>query len=393
MSTGVFAVVALAAVWLLDRRRATLSTAWSVGLGVAWLAGTALFDPTEWQWLRDMAALIPGTPFRTPLSRMDWSGFVRSAANLLVLSPVVLVIPAAAVLTVAGTRRRWSALTGIVVAVLLVSASVVAQAEWFEYQWIGLPVLAVAVAVLGVAVGPPGPRAAIMTMVAPVAVGGIASAVLLSQPVTWREEHFRPVVLACLAIAAGGAVLAGVMVHRSGVAVTSARPAAVGSLTVLCATVALTIATLAANLPDAGYSYAGYHDADTPLSQYRQSAALRADLAGLRQRIGARTPVLYLAFGDIGYFAELPTSCRYPSPVWLQRSTYLLYVRTFASYRQNARCLSVMDARYLVLEPSWFDVQGLAPDLATRVEDTFDCAPGRAIAVADGEVLACPRRS
>jgi hypothetical protein len=380
MSTGVFAVLALVAVWLFDRRRGWVSAGWSAGLGAVWLAGTAVFEPTEWQWLRDMADLAPGTPFHTPLSRVDWSGFLHSAANLLVVSPVVLVIPAAGVLIVAATRRRWVALAGVVVAVLLVSASVVAQAEWYQYQWIGLPVLAVALAVLGVAVGP---RVAVPVLVAPLAVGGVASAVLLSQPVAWRAAHFSSVVLAYVVVAVGGGVLALVAVRRPD------RSWRVGP-TAIVATLALTIAVLAANLPDAGYSYADYHAGDTNLSEFRQTAALRGDFAALRQQIGATTPVLYLAFGDIPYLAGLPTSCRFPSAVWLQRSTYLPYVRGFATYQQNAACLTTTDARYLILEPSWINAQSLAPPLAARVDDTFDCT--RALSVDGGYVLACPRR-
>jgi len=76
--------------------------------------------------------------------------------------------------------------------------------------------------------------------------------------------------------------------------------------------------------------------------------------------------------------------------VWLQRSTYLPYVRGFATYQQNAACLTTTDARYLILEPSWINVQSLASPLPARVDDTFDCT--RALSVDGGYVLACPRR-
>jgi hypothetical protein len=361
LSTAPYVLIAGGAVWLLDRRRTYASAAWAAGLVALWLFGTWRFQPLEWQWLQDMSVLFPNTPLYLGLHDLDWRGFGESAANLLIVSPIVLAVPAAAV-AMARRGRPWLTALGVVAATVLIAAAALAQGEWYLYQWAALPIFAAGLAAYTTA----------PFVFVPAAAGGALSAFLLSQPVGWRNDHLLSVTVVYFAIAAIGVVPA-------------TRPARVNTPAVA---VALVLAFGATNLPGAGYSFAGYHAEDTNISRYDQTARLREEFAMLRGRIGSATPVLYLAFGETNYLLGNPTDCRYPSPLWLQRSTYLPYVRDFPSYRDNLNCLTTA-ARYLIVDRSWFDVSKLAPEVAARLADLFDC--DGALHVND-DILACPRR-
>lgn len=111
-------------------------------------------------------------------------------------------------------------------------------------------------------------------------------------------------------------------------------------------------------------------------------------LGAVRDRIGADSQVLYLAFGDVAYFLGDPTPCRYPSPTFLQRGIALDEVRGLASYQENAACLTDPRMRYLVRAPGWFDLDNLEAPLAQAIRATYDCsAPLRT-----DDVVVCPRR-
>jgi hypothetical protein len=224
--------------------------------------------------------------------------------------------------------------------------------------------------------------AAVAAVLVPVVAGGLGSGVaVLTAPVQWRASHLTPVVVGYVAFSVV-AVVWGLLVRLPWLAAT--RTHTVAALSAVAAVVAFG----AANMPDAGYSFAGYHADETNLSAYQLTAQTREQFAQLRAQIGPDTPVLYLAFGDINYLLGNPTDCRYPSPVWLQRSTYLAYVRDFPSYQNNLGCLTTA-ARYLIVEQSWFDVSKLAPDVTTRLEGMFDCDHALH---ANEDLLACPRR-
>lgn len=79
------------------------------------------------------------------------------------------------------------------------------------------------------------------------------------------------------------------------------------------------------------------------------AAEARGRFDEVRREIGADTPVLYLTFRDLDYLLGDPTDCRYASPVFLQRSTTLPYVRDLPSYADNVSCVDTR-ARYLVVD-------------------------------------------
>jgi hypothetical protein len=108
----------------------------------------------------------------------------------------------------------------------------------------------------------------------------------------------------------------------------------------------------------------------------------------IRNRIGGDTPVTYLAFGSTTYFLSNPTSCRYPSPVFLQRSRIPGEQEETRSWRETLACVSDHPGEWLVWDTTWFVTKGLAPEVLSAITARFDC--GRAIV--SGKVRLCPRR-
>lgn len=374
LTTAPYALIAAGVVWLIDRRRAWLGAAWSAGFAVVWLAATWLFDPLEWQWLHDMSALVPSSPLRLGLGGLDWAAFRESAANLLVVSPVVLAIPAATVVLARSASRPGAVFAGVAGAVVLATLPVLGQGEWYLYQWVALPVLAAGLGAAALATRPA--PAQVAAVLLPAVAGGVFSAIALTRSLEWRTTHLPQVAMVLVLFPVIGAALG--CARRTG-RLRGARGFGVLSLVV---------AFGAANLPAAAYALTMAHAEDTNLSRYEASADLRWQLSLLRDEIGADTAVLYFATGEDNYVLGNPTDCPYPSPVWLQRSTFLPYVKDFRSYAGNVSCLDTT-ARYLVIDRSWFDISRLDPALAARVAATFDCA--HAIH-ATADIDACPRR-
>ncbi|WP_431877265.1 hypothetical protein [Amycolatopsis sacchari] len=367
LTTAPYALLAGGVAWLFDRRRAYWTAAWSIPLILAWLGVTWLFDPLEWQWLHDMSALVPHSPLRVGLTGLDWHAFAESGANLAVVSPVVLVLPPATAVLARSAARPRLVVGGAVTAVVLAVVPVIGQGEWYLYQWIALPVLAAGLGAAALATRPP--LVQTVAVLVPALTGG---AVALTGP-----RHL-PLVTAAFA----GIVL----IATTAACLRSTKPTkALLPLT----TIAAVVAFGAANVPAAAYSITMDHSQDTNLSRYLNTAGLRERFAQLHREIGTDTTVLYFAFGDVNYLLGNPTPCRYPSPVWLQRSTFLPYVRDFPSYHDNVHCLDA-PADYLLVDRKWFTVSGLEPALVARVDRLYDC--GRVVHVTDTLDL-CPRRT
>ncbi|GAA4663738.1 hypothetical protein [Amycolatopsis dongchuanensis] len=367
LTTAPYALLAGGVAWLFDRRRAYWTAAWSIPLILAWLGVTWLFDPLEWQWLHDMSALVPHSPLRVGLTGLDWHAFAESGANLAVVSPVVLVLPPATAVLARSAARPRLVVGGAVTAVVLAVVPVIGQGEWYLYQWIALPVLAAGLGAAALATRPP--LVQTVAVLAPALTGG---AVALTGP-----RHLPLVTAAFAGI---------VFIATTAACLRSTKPTkALLPLT----TIAAVVAFGAANVPAAAYSITMDHSQDTNLSRYLNTAGLRERFAQLHREIGTDTTVLYFAFGDVNYLLGNPTPCRYPSPVWLQRSTFLPYVRDFPSYHDNVHCLDA-PADYLLVDRKWFTVSGLEPALVARVDRLYDC--GRVVHVTDTLDL-CPRRT
>ncbi|KAA9156948.1 hypothetical protein FPZ12_026390 [Amycolatopsis acidicola] len=371
LTTAPYALMAGGVVWLLDRRRAYVVTGWSAGLVSVWLLGTWLFLPLEWQWLHDMSALVPTSPLRLGLGGMDWRGFVGSAANVLVVSPVILVIPAATVvLARVVARPRWL-VCGVAAAVVLATVPVIGQGEWYLYQWVALLVFAAGLGAAAIALAPERTAAVLIPAVA----GGLVSAFGLTRSMEWRASHLPHLVGECVLAAA------------LGVAAAFLRPTTRGWLAGAMAALVVTFG--AANLPSAAYSVTMAHAEDTNVSEFRDSAGLRGAFDALRARIGSGATVLYFAPGEINYLVASPTDCRYPSPVWLQRSAFLPYVTDFASYHDNVSCLDTAED-YLMVAEYWFDLPGQQDAVQARVDELYDCDRSWR---ATENIYICPRRT
>jgi hypothetical protein len=203
------------------------------------------------------------------------------------------------------------------------------------------------------------------------------SVVLLWRPAQWRLDNEATVTTAygILALIAAVAVGAAGAERRSRWAQT-----AVGA-------VAFTAAVALGTLPHVPYAFSGY---DHAIYNERPVAA---GYAALRDRIGPDTHVVYLTFGAINYLIGNPTTCRYPSPQWLQRATWTNSpVPEMASYADNLRCLTDdTQARYLVWQPQWFNVSKSSPQVRTLISQRFDCSPQLRIP-APKELMVCPAR-
>ncbi|WP_250008737.1 hypothetical protein [Actinoplanes sp. M2I2] len=370
LATFPLALLALLLVATLDRRRAGWAAAATAGFTVVWYVATKHFLPWETLWLNDQANLVANSPIHHGIRWHDIHRLLIGLGDVTVLSPVVAVAPAAAVALVrrveAG-RPRWIAAAMAVIAAGLPLASAYGQGEFFMYHFAAVPVLAVGVWATAFALCP----AARMPLLVSTVIVAAASFVLLRRPPEWRHDHVTVVALAFAVVAVIAAVLTWANHGRA------ARPAP---------TTAGALAMVLATLPNAPLAFSGYNYA---LGNERPAGA---GYPALRERIGPDTPVLYLTFGSVNYLLGNPTSCRYPSPQWLQRGTYVRPVRSTRSYADNVRCLTDDRARYLVWQPSWFSQTKSSAEVRTTLHNRFDCSLEARVPAPKG-IVVCPARS
>jgi hypothetical protein len=202
------------------------------------------------------------------------------------------------------------------------------------------------------------------------------SLVLLRQPASWRLAHAAPVIWAYEIAAVALAVAAWFLAGRTKMSL----PWAAG-------VVALCFALLPPVLPGYPYAFSTYN------YNIRNGRSADAALAELSRRLGPDTPVLYLTYGAVNHGIGNPTTCRYPSPLWLQRGAVMPRMRTRPSYADNLRCLSEnRDARYLIVQTTWFSIPRSAPDVRALIDERFDCSPAARIP-APPPLTVCPARA
>ncbi|NUR49261.1 MAG: hypothetical protein HOV71_14105 [Hamadaea sp.] len=376
LATAPIAVIALLLIAALCVRRALWTAAAAAVFTGLWYLLTKQFLPWEWTWFADQAALVHDSPIHHAPNLTDFRKFRMAAYDVMIMSPIVVLAPAA-VIVLARRRLRWYALA-VVIAGLSVS-SAYAQGEWFMYHFAVVPVLAAGV--WGAAFGRD--RRARLPLGVGLVAASLASMVLVRQPVDWRLAQLGSVSKAYLAAAvliAGWTVLA---LRRPG-----PDPDRAGRWTTVLGTGAATVAMLAASLPGSPYAFSGYNADARNVMGVRNAA-----YEDLSTRLGRDTPVLYLAFGSLAYKMGNPTTCRYPSPQWLQRGTYVPQARTYPSYADNLRCLTDdTSARYVVISPRWFSVARADPQVRALLAARFDCS-AQARVPAPGDLVVCPARS
>jgi hypothetical protein len=371
LSTFPIALIALLVIGLLDRRRAAW-TALSTVLCVAlWYVLTRHFQPWEWTWMSDLANLVHHAPQGIHLADLRKLRF--AVGDAAVLSPVVALAPAAAAALIRREAgwRRWAGAGAAVVAGGLSLAPAYGQGEFFNYHFASTVVLSAGVCGAAFALCP---RFRLPLAAGTVLVAG-ASLVLLHQPAAWRLAHARPVGWAYEIGAAVLAVAAWFLAGRTRAPLV--WPAGV---------VALCLALLPAVLPGYPYTFGTYnYDARVVRSNV-------ADRAALGRRLGPDTPVLYLTYGSINYGIGNPTTCRYPSPLWVQRGMRIPRIRTLPSYADNLRCLTEdSNARYLIVHDGWFDLDRAVPDVRALIDARFDCSPAARVP-APPPLIVCPAR-
>jgi hypothetical protein len=371
-STFPIALIALLVIGVLDRRRAAW-TALSTVLWVAlWYVLTKHFQPWEWTWLSDLANLVHHKPQGIHLDDLRKLRFAIGDAA--VLSPILVPAPAAAAALIVRETgcRRWAGAAIALAAGGLSLAPAYGQGEFFNYHFASTVVLAAAVCGAAFACCP-GVRLPLAA--ATVLVTGI-SLVLLNQPAAWRLAHDGTVIWAYEIAAAALAVAAWFFAGR----LNGNLPWPAGVITVC-------LALLPPVLPGYPYAFSTY-DYNIRVSRSADTA-----LASLGRRLGPDTPVLYLSFGAVNHAIGNPTTCRYPSPLWLQRGSIVPRLRTRPSYADNLRCLTEdHQARYLIVQNGWFSLPNASPDIRALIDEQFDCSAA-ALVPAPPSLTVCPARA
>ena len=375
LATFPVALLALLIIAVLDRRRAAWTTVSAAVFVGVWYLVTKNFLPWEWTWLRDQANLVHNSPIHHGLRLHDlWRLFI-AIGDVAVLSPVVVLAPAAATALIrrlpAG-KPQWLGVAVALAAGLLSVLSAYGQGEFYMYHFAAVPVLAAGVCGAAFALTP--------SLRLPLAGATIAvtvlSLALLHLPAGWRHTHAGKVAVAYALIGLGLAVLTWLFAGRS----TPALPWAAG-------VVALSVALAPAVLPGDPYAFGTYN-----YNIYNRPSG-DSRYVDLGKRLGRDTPVLYLTFGTFNHALDNPTSCRYPSPQWLQRANYIEQVETFPSYEDNLRCLTDPghQYKYVVIHKGWFDVKSASPQVQTLLNDRFDCSPAARVP-APAPLEVCPAR-
>jgi hypothetical protein len=424
-TTAPTAVIALGVVAVIHRRRAVWTAVAAVVSTAGLFGASVMVEPHEWRWLGELPNLNSGTPLRTGFGQAAAEGLAGSLANEVLLVPAFALLPVSVLLLArTGHRYAWPVLSAG--AVLCFVAALIIQGQWFQYHLAVLPVFAAGVWGLAIARWrrfhdrPPS------VPVAAAALLGVTVPLVSAASPAWRLAHVRPVyavllalILLTLAIAArthqlpavhaDGAVSPaldgdrspashGDRVHgdravspavRDGRTRRAASPARrVGrSVPVAAALFAGLLMIAVPAWPSSPYSYDRTHADHTPWERAQHWQRVGRQLDDLRGRIGADTPVTYLAFGDIAYFLGNPTRCRYPSPVFLQRTQYLPGVHNMESFREALACVD--SGSYLIVDPTWFSLAKVDNLVRERVARRFDC---HTPLPRTGDLRVCPRR-
>lgn len=394
LATAPYALIGVALILLLDRRRAAYAAVG--GVVCAALAGAALLAlPVERQWVADMIALNPNSPMRAGFSMSDVQPLVRALGSKAALSPALLLLPASGILLVAsvGGWRARAVMTAVgVLCVVLALATVVVQGAYYLYHFSILPVLAATVAAAAAARWLPRQPLVAVGVAAAIAVAAAGALWMLGHDAAWRTAHLGGNLRVLLGAAVASAALAGGVVAWQAAAARrglSPLPARAGAAQV-AALVAALVATLALApvLPmRAAWALSPRQTGATNQSWFDGSRGVHETLTLLSERIGRDTPVLYLAYGTVPYHMGNPTDCAYPSPLWLRTATRD-YVRELPSFADNAACLASPDAQWLIEQLGWLDPLTLPEELQAEIATTYDCGA----AISAGGVRACPRR-
>lgn len=366
------AIIGLLALVILDRRRAIGATVAAAVFGGAYLLGLATLFPREITWLLDMQTVQPLPP-PPGVERALMSSY---AENIVVMWPAVALLPAALV------GARWRLKAAVVAALVLGWLPAQIQQHFYIYHAAALPVVAAAAVGAAVAVRRPRPAQAVGVIGYSV---WIAVLMAMSKSVRISQAPIWFAVTAVFAVAAWWS-RRDVLRQDSAVGEVIDRRRLAGTALMGGCLVALT--TVPMSLPVSAESLS--MPASSIRTELTRERSARLDIRAARKihaRIGKRTPVTYLTFGDKAYYLGNPTTCRYPSPVFLQRSRHQHNQEGTTAWHETLDCLND-PGRWLVWDVGWFTLKGEPGPVVDLIHRQFDCRHGFH---APDQLLVCPR--
>lgn len=355
------AIIGLVVTLVVDRRLAGRALVASLGVGVLYVIATVLWVPWEIQWLLDLRAVQNGAR----------DGLVDAgpyAVALVAQRPVLALLPAAAILA-AGRERAL-----VLGASAVTAGLIVAQGQYFAYHAVPLVVVA-AVAVFRVLRD----RLSTVAGATLLAVAVILAGLSAVDPV-WAVDHERLRAGGLAAFALTSVIWAlGVRARP-----TVRRPGRAA----YAALITLALVVPGATPWSAQLLRAENTDGTRPPNAFQLRTARTATAERVHRVIGGPdVDVTYLTSGEWTYWLQNPTRCRYPSPLFLQRTRKPARLLT-ASYRENVGCLTDPAARWLIIETAWF-IPGRQPaDVRGVLARHWDCQD----ATTTGGLRLCPRR-
>jgi hypothetical protein len=362
------AAIGLLALLLVDRRRCLIALL-ATGLGgLVYIGIVALAAPWEFQWVLDSGAMVPdrGGPDGTAKAQVF-------LGNVALIWPTVTLLPAALV----GLPRTH--LLAGTVGGLLAWLPVTIQNQYFVYHATALPVLG-AVCLYGV-LRRTGPLFVLPTL----ALSGWTYYVLTTDP-DWRLAH-QAHLFTIAAVAAGVMVVLslGWRVWRR----FRPRPEGPRSAATLLAPVILLATWVPAIAPTTAESVTLATRSDTTQAHRQAVKGQLAFAKSLRKRIGTDTPVTYLTFGTTNYMLGNPSTCEFPTSVFLQRSRSIRRQEGTPTWRANLRCLTDKPGEFVVWDTQWFLLRRQPPEVKAAFAAAFDCKQG----FTSGRIRVCPRRT
>ncbi len=363
------ALCVLIALATLSLRRAIAVGLACVPVGAALFGATLLLGSHEWQWFREMGLLnVP---------RRDAAHMLGTLVSLVVGWPIVALVPLALVLTPRAHRLRA---LGAAVAVLVVTFGfALAQGTWFLYHWTAPVTLAAGWLATRLHSLQGAPRTSRRPAYAGLVLVTLTSAALLYPSADWRVHHESLAV----ALMAGEVVLICVLVVLGSRGPSA--PAIAGARSTVVAAAGVLVSFLVCLLPWTPYSYSMSGQGQTVLSDLRLRTAY-TDAPEVKRRLGAANVVM-LTTGEPGYLLDLPITCRYPSPTYLQRAYRVPEVLSTRGFTENLACLDDERVRWAVVQQGWFKRR---PPVSTRLDTNFDCRAPEAFTYRG--LRFCPRR-
>lgn len=347
---------------VLDRRQVVRTIASAAVIGTLYIIATVVWAPWEITWLFDIRLLTPSVTERLV---SDGPMFLLGSA---VRWPALLMFPAALIL--AGRLERLILVAGLLLAV----GPIISQAQYFGYHGAALCVVTAIAAFR-----------ALRNRLSPIIGVSLAAVVLAASLLTtrsgaWLGNHRLIMVLVTVAItllATGWAL---------GVRSRQVPKGPAGLLVAALGTVALLYPAMT---PFASQIVAMSPSGVPVMTSLGEPSKQEIAARQIRARIGGPSvPVTYLTFGDWAYFIRNPTVCRYPSPLFLQRTRYTLAHVNSPSYRENLACLSEPTSRWLIIDEKWFLISRTPPEVQASILTEWNCDR----AFKDGGLKVCPRR-